>query len=49
MGEVGKNASRVIGGATGKDEKKDDPEGEDLGTRFEGATTNGLEALNRPL
>jgi len=46
---MGKSAARVIGGATAKDQKRDDPEGEDSGTRFEGATTNGLEALNRPL
>jgi len=46
---VGKGASRVTGGATAKDQKRDDPEGEDSGTRFEGATTNGLETLNRPL
>jgi len=46
---VGKSAARVIGGATAKDQKRDDPEGEDSETRFEGAATNGLEALNRPL
>ena len=49
IGEVGKSAARVIGGVTAKDQKRDDPEGEDSGTRFEGATRNGLEALNRPL
>jgi hypothetical protein len=39
----------VIGGATTKDQKRYDPEGENSGTGFEEATTNGLEALNRSL